>query len=92
MASPSMMAAGTEGSMRPERGIAVRPIISVASEDASLPSRKQHLAAIAVIFDFVNPVIPLRGLIDERCELRLDEYNARHAAYLGMEATEGRLS
>jgi hypothetical protein len=34
---------------------------------------KQHLASIAIVFDFVNPVLPLWGFIDRRCELRLDE-------------------
>jgi hypothetical protein len=48
---------------------------------------KQHLAAIAIVFYFVNPVFPLWGLIDRRCDLRLDEaelaIHARHAMHLG---------
>ena len=43
-----------------DRAIAVGPIISVASEDANLPSLKQHLAAITVMFDFVNPLLAFR--------------------------------
>jgi hypothetical protein len=39
--------------------------------DASLPSLKLHLAAIAVVFDFVNPVLALWRLIDrERKEIK----------------------
>jgi hypothetical protein len=60
--------------------------MSVAGQNTRLTLLKQHLAAIAVVFDLVNPVIPLRGLIDERCELRLDEAewanDARHAPNL----------
>jgi len=38
-----------------------------------LPSLKQHLAAIAIVFDFVNPVLALRRLIDRGSELGLNE-------------------
>jgi hypothetical protein len=49
----------------------------------TLPLLKQHLAAIAVIFDFVNPVIPLWGLLDERRELWLDETESANDARHG---------
>ena len=47
--------------------------MSVAGEDTRLPSLKQHLAAIAIVFDFVNPVLALWRLIDRGSKLRLDE-------------------
>jgi hypothetical protein len=34
---------------------------------------KQHLVAIAIVFDFVNPVLPLWRLFDRGGKLRLDE-------------------
>jgi hypothetical protein len=43
--------------------------VSVAGEYARLPSLKQHLAAIAVVFDFVNPVLALWRLIDRGSKL-----------------------
>jgi hypothetical protein len=56
-----------------ERGIAVAPIVSIAGEDTRPTSLKQQLAAIAVVFDFVNPVLAFGRLIDRRSKLRLDE-------------------
>ncbi len=56
-----------------DRGITVAPIKSIAGEDPRSPALNQHLAAIAVVFDFVNPVLPLRRLIDGGSELGLDE-------------------
>jgi hypothetical protein len=70
-----------------DRGIAVAPIVSVASEDSRLPSLNQHLAAIAVVFDFVNPMLALRRLFDRRGKLRLDEPEAggyaKHWGFVG---------
>jgi hypothetical protein len=60
-----------------DRGIAVAPIISVAGEYARLPSLKQHLAAITIVFDFVNPVLALRWLIDRGGKLGLNELEPR---------------
>src|SRR6476646_8693359 len=65
------------GSSADDRGITVAPIISIACEDTRLPSLKQHLAAIAIMFDFVNPVLPLWRLIDRGSKLRLDEPEPR---------------
>ena len=42
-----------------------RSIVSVAGEDTRLPSLKQHLGAVAIMFDW--------RLIDRGGELRLDE-------------------
>jgi len=38
-----------------------------------LPALNQHLAAIAIVFDFVNPMLALWRLIDRGTELGLDE-------------------
>jgi hypothetical protein len=59
--------------------------MSVASEYASLPTFNQDLGAVAVIFDFVNPVLAFGRLIDRRSKLWLNELeraNAGHAPYL----------
>ena len=49
------------------------PIMSIAGKNTRLPSLKQHLAAIAIVFDFVNPVLAMGRLIDQGSKLRLDE-------------------
>src|SRR4029077_3328594 len=56
-----------------DRGITVAPIKSIKGEDPRLPALNQHLAAIAIVFDFVNPMLALRRLIDRGGELGLDE-------------------
>jgi hypothetical protein len=40
---------------------------------------KQHLGAIAIVFDFVNPVIPLWWLIDRGSKLWLYESEGHEA-------------
>ena len=52
--------------------ITVAPIISIAREDTPLPALKQHLAAVAIMFDFMNPVLPLWRLIDRGSKLWLE--------------------
>ena len=68
-------------------GETVSPIVSVAREDTPLPSLKQHLAAVAIVFDFMNPVLALRRLFDRRGKLRLDEPEsggyAKHWGFVG---------
>ena len=89
MASPSIMADLAPEARRGagDRAIAVGPIISVASEDASLPSLKQHLAATAVMFDFVNPVRAFGRHVHGGRRLRLNETEpcgyAKHGGYFG---------
>ena len=61
------------GSGTDDRWITVAPIISIAGEDTGLSSLNQHLAAIAIVFDFVNPVLALWWLIDQGSKLGLDE-------------------
>ena len=75
MASPSMIADWQRrlAAARTIDGITVAPIISIAREDTRLSSLKQHLAAIAIVFDFVNPVLALWRLIDRGSKLWLDE-------------------
>jgi hypothetical protein len=61
------------GSRANDRRIVLAPIKSIAGKYAGSPPLKQDLAAIAVLFEFVNPVLPLWWLIDGESELRLDE-------------------
>jgi hypothetical protein len=68
--------AGEVGGGTDDRGIAVAPIMSVASEDTCLPSLNDHLRAVAIVFDFVNPVLALWWLIDQGGKLWLDESEA----------------
>jgi hypothetical protein len=56
-----------------DRGITVAPIISVTGEDTCFAALNQHLAAVAIVFDFVNPVFPLWRLFDRGSKLWLDE-------------------
>jgi hypothetical protein len=49
------------GSGTDDRGIPVTPIISIASEDTGFSSLNQHLGAITIVFDFVNPVLAHGG-------------------------------
>ena len=78
------------GSGTDDRGIAVAPIIAVAGEDTRLPSLKQDLAAIAIVFDFVNPVLPYGRLIDWGSKLGLDEPEAGSYAKHGGFVVGGR--
>src|SRR6478752_10321107 len=61
------------GSGTDDRGIPVTPIISIASEDTGFSSLNQHLGAITIVFDFVNPVLALWWLINQGGKLGLDE-------------------
>jgi hypothetical protein len=65
----------------------VSPIVSIAREDAPLFLLKQHLAAIAIVFDFMNPVLPLWRLINRGGKLGLDESEAgsyaKHWRFVG---------
>jgi hypothetical protein len=61
------------GSGTDDRWISVAPIISIASEDTGFSSLNQYLGAIAIVFDFVDPVLALWRLIDRGNKLWLDE-------------------
>ena len=69
--------------------------MAVAGENARLPTVEQYLAAIAIMFDFVNPVLAFGRLIDRRSKLRLDKAkpinDAEHALVLagGYERDQG---
>jgi hypothetical protein len=78
------------GSGTDEGGETVSPIVSIAREDTPLPSLKQHLAAIAIVFDFVNPVLPLWRLIDRGSKLWLDKSQAGGYAGHGALVDEAR--
>ena len=56
-----------------DRGIAVAPIVSIAGKYTRLPWLKQHLASIAIVFEFVNPVLAFGRLIDRGSKLGLNE-------------------
>ena len=36
------------------------PVKPIVGEDPRLPALNQHLAAVAIVFDFMNPVLPQR--------------------------------
>src|SRR5262249_40819234 len=61
------------GSGADDRGIAVAPIISISAEHTRLTALNQQLEAVAIMLDFVNPVLPLWRLIDGRSKLWLGE-------------------
>ena len=69
------------GSGTDDRGIPVTPIISIASEDTGFSSLNQHLGAITIVFDFVNPVLALWWLINQGGKLGLDEPEPRRKHY-----------
>ena len=48
-------------------------VVPVAGEDTRLPSLNHHLRAVAIVFDFVNPVLAFGWLIDRGSKLWLDE-------------------
>jgi hypothetical protein len=71
------------GSSADNAGIAVTPITSVAAEQMRLAALNHHMRAVAIMLDFVNPVLPLWRLIDWRSKLWLDEPETRrHSIYL----------
>ena len=72
------------GSGTDDGRITVAPIISIAGEDTGFSSLDQHLGAIAIVFDFVNPVLPLWWLIHQGGKLGLDEpESCRYAKHWG---------
>jgi hypothetical protein len=56
--------AAETGSSANDAGIAVAPIMSIPAKDTHLAALNHHLRAVAVVFDFVNPVLALWRLID----------------------------
>ena len=68
------------GSGTNDRGITVAPIMSVPAKDTHLAALNHHLSAVAIVFDFVNPMLALWRLIDRGSKLWLDEPKggARH--------------
>ena len=73
------------GSSADDAGIAVAPIMSIPAKDTHLAALNHHLRAIAIVFDFVNPVLALGRLIDRGSKLGLDEFEAlglaKHEAF-----------
>jgi hypothetical protein len=61
------------GSGANDNGIAVAPIMSVAAEHTRFAALDHHLRAVAIVLDFVNPVLPVWGLFYWRSKLWLDE-------------------
>jgi hypothetical protein len=64
------------GSGTDDGGETVSPIVSIPAKDTHLAAIKHHLRAITIVFDFVNPVLALRRLIDRGSKLWLDELEA----------------
>ena len=52
--------------------------MSITGEHAHPPALKHHLAAIAVVFEFVNPVLALWRLIDRGSKLGFYELEPRY--------------
>ena len=50
--------------------------MSISAKDTHLAALNHHLRAVAIVFDFVNPVLPLWRLIDRGRKLRFDESEA----------------
>ena len=65
--------AAETGSSANDARIAVAPIISIPAKDARLAALNHHLRAVAIVFDFMNPVLARWRLIDREGKLRLDE-------------------
>src|SRR5262245_37831790 len=68
------------GSGTDNAGIPVTPIMSIAAEHTRLAALNHHLRAVAIVLDFVNPVLPLWRLFDWRSKLWLDESEAGSCA------------
>src|SRR5262245_36560731 len=64
-----------------DRRIAFSPIVAIAAEDANCFPLDHHLRAVAIVLDFVNPVLALRGLINGRSKLWLDEPQDRETRH-----------
>jgi len=56
-----------------DTGIAVAPVVAIPAKHTRLPALDHHLRAVAIVFDFVNPVPPLWGLLCRRGKLGLDK-------------------
>src|SRR5262245_26759328 len=63
-----------------DRRVAFSPIMAIAAEDANCFPLDHHLRAVAIVLDFVNPVLPLWRLFDWRSKLWLDESKAGSCA------------
>ena len=50
--------------------------MSIPAKDTHLAAINHHLRAVAIVFDFVNPVLAFWRLIDRGSKLRLDEPEA----------------
>jgi hypothetical protein len=61
------------GSSANDAGIAVAPIMSVPAKDTRLVALNHYLRAVAIVSDFVNPVLAIWRLIDRRSKLGFDE-------------------
>ena len=53
--------------------VVVSPIKAITRECACFVSFDDEKRAVSVVLDFMNPACTGRGMIDCRCELRLDE-------------------
>jgi hypothetical protein len=58
--------------------------VSIAGEDTRLAALNHHLRAVAIVFDFMNPVLALRRLIDRGSKLRLDNLSRLVTRNIGL--------
>jgi hypothetical protein len=60
--------------------------MSIPAKDTHLAALDHHLRAVAIVFDFVNPVLAFGRLIDRGSKLRFNKYEsgsyAKHSALL----------
>jgi hypothetical protein len=61
--------------------IAVAPVVTVAGIDPSRTRLDHEERAIAIVFDFGDPVFPFWWLIDQGGKLRLDEPEPGYAKH-----------
>jgi hypothetical protein len=76
--------AAETGSSANDAGIAVAPIMSIPAKDTRLAALNHHLRAVAIVFDFMNPVLALRRLIDRGSKMRLDKLSRLVTRNMGL--------
>ena len=83
MASPSIIAdwQGRLAAARTIEGYRLVQSYPLRVRTRACPPLKQHLAAIAIVLDFVNPVVALWRLFDRGSELRRDKAKVGYAGH-----------
>jgi hypothetical protein len=81
--------AAETGSGTNDAGMVVAPIISIPAKDTHLATLNHHLRAVAIVFDFVNPVLALWRLLDRGSKLWLE--NLMRGVTRNMERFSGQI-